>query len=159
MYASTPAPLLEEVFRDIQATRMADIALLNPELSVEAVGFEAQEPGWLGVLITPWFMNLMLLPRDGQPWQALAQGEKRRLTFPAGEIEFIGGVEERLGEYQSCSLFSPMGALPDQPTAREAALAALHTLYHPPVPEPAANTAPASLSKRDFLRGVFTRKT
>jgi [NiFe] hydrogenase assembly HybE family chaperone len=155
MYAENPAPLLEETFRDIHATRMAGLSVLNPALAVEAVGFAAHAQGWLGVLITPWFMSLLYLPRAGAPWQPLPLGEKRRLAFPAGEIEFTGGFEERLGDYQSCSLFSPMGAFDDQATAREAALAALATLTTPPVPEPeAAPGAPASPAKRAFLRGV-----
>ena len=49
----------------IQRERMADIPLLNPALEVQAVGFSVWEAYCLGVLITPWFMNLMLLPLAG----------------------------------------------------------------------------------------------
>ena len=36
--------------------RAADF--VNPALAVEAVGFRPWEDHWLGVMVTPWFMNL-----------------------------------------------------------------------------------------------------
>ena len=41
---------------------------------------------WLGVMLTPWFMNLMLAPRDPARWRPLPPGAKRRYAFPAGEL-------------------------------------------------------------------------
>ena len=49
-------------YEAIYAERMRDLPIVNPRLAVEAVGFEQWEDQDLGVLITPWFMNLVLLP-------------------------------------------------------------------------------------------------
>ena len=49
------------MFSRIQAERMADVPLLNPALTVETVGFRLWQDSWLGVLITPWSMNLLAL--------------------------------------------------------------------------------------------------
>ena len=46
------------------AARMEGLDFVNPALSVEAVAFAPWQGHWLGVLITPWFMNLILAPRD-----------------------------------------------------------------------------------------------
>ncbi|WP_059287489.1 [NiFe]-hydrogenase assembly chaperone HybE [Aquitalea magnusonii] len=68
LFATTPAPQLEALFRDIAASRMQGIPILNPALQVEAIGFQQwggpQGRLWAGVLLTPWFMNLLLLPID-----------------------------------------------------------------------------------------------
>lgn len=103
---------LETVFRQIQQERMLDVPVCNPALQVEAVGFRHWEKFYLGVMITPWFMNLMLLPVDQDAegngsWNA-QQGSKQIHVFPSGRYEFIHGEEEGVGRYQVCSLFSPM---------------------------------------------------
>ena len=55
---------LESAFERVRRERMIDVPMLNPRLAVQAVGFRDWRGGWLGILITPWFMNLMLLPGD-----------------------------------------------------------------------------------------------
>ena len=90
------------------AARMQGLDSSTPALAVEAVGFAPWDEHWLGVMLTPWFMNLVLLPRNPGGWQPLATGAKRRYAFPAGEYEFVGANDAMLGAYQVCSLFSPV---------------------------------------------------
>ncbi len=154
---------------------MTGLAFVNPALDVEAVGFAPWEGRWLGVMLTPWFMNLTLTPRDPAAWRPLAAGEKRALPFPAGDYEFVGARDDVIGEYQVCSLFSPLLEFDDQETARLVAALAREALFDPANAEvqemPVANLSPeaatgapgplarleenldAPLSKRDFLRG------
>jgi [NiFe] hydrogenase assembly HybE family chaperone len=155
---------LEATFRHIAQQRMAGVPILNPALSVEAVGFRPWDEHWLGVLVTPWFMNLWLMPRVVSRWQPIAAGASRHYVFPAGVFEFIGGFESTIGDYQACSLFSPMFDFDHQAGAHDTAAAALEALFdlaHREADEtgvaadaPAA-AAPAArpLSKRDFLFG------
>jgi [NiFe] hydrogenase assembly HybE family chaperone len=49
--------------------------------------------------------------------------------FPAGVFEFIAGREDTLGEYLTCSLFSPMFEFADHETARLTAAAARAALF------------------------------
>lgn len=145
-----PPERLAAAFRAIHTTRMRGLPFVNERLAVEAVGFRLWNERWLGVLLTPWFMSLVLLPADapGARWQALKKGASAAYAFPAGVFEFIGGHEEAIGEFQSCSLFSPVFEFADQATARLAAEAALAALFGEP---DRARAAP--VSKRDFLRG------
>ena len=168
-----PSSRLTEAFRAV-AVRMRGLDFVNPALEVEAVGFAPWENCWLGVMLTPWFMSLALLPRDPVRWQPLAVGEKRRYRFPAGVYEFIGAADAVAGDYQMCSLFSPVLEFDDQATARLVAELAREALFDPQNAEshdyPEANLAPAAaaapgppagmqarveapMSKRDFLRG------
>lgn len=163
MHAS-PAPALEAAYRRVQATRMAGLPFLNDRLAVEAVGFAPWKAHWLGVVVTPWFMNLVVAPRDAAQWRTLPAGEKRRFRFPAGEYDFVSAREDGVGEFFACSLFSPVGEFEDQATARFVAEHALAALLDPANDERAkpdgapgaaeAGPAPA-LSRRDLLSGRF----
>ena len=111
---------LESVFRQIEQERMHDVPVLNSALKVQAVGFMPWETYALGVLITPWFMNLMLIPdpqRTESGGELRTPGSKRTLRLPSGSYEFIAGEEQGIGSYEVCSLFSPMFEFADQVNA------------------------------------------
>jgi len=158
-----PAAALELAFGRVLAQQMQGVPMLNPALRVRALGFAPWHEHWLGVLVTPWFMNLMLLPRVAAQWQPIAERDKRQYRFPAGVFEFIGGRDADLGDYQACSLFSPMFEFADDEAACATAEAALAALFdagnRPDSPAPAAEpAAPApTLSKRSFLFGTAPR--
>jgi len=116
---------LEAIYTTIQKERMADIPILNPRLQVRAVGFREWEGHRLGVLVTPWFMNILLLPGEDGEWSTLACGEKVTQRLPSGVYEFIVGEEVDLGHYQMCSLFSPMFEFEDQAAALATARAVM----------------------------------
>lgn len=157
MTDSNPAPLLERVFRHIAATRMADMPLANPALAVEAVAFRRQgENGhWLGVLITPWAMNLLYLPAADSTWPNKKTGDKHLWHFPSGAYEFTVAAEDELGVYHLCSLFSPPTQFTSQEAARQTACAVLAALAMGD--DDAAETTPHTPatpinSRRAFLR-------
>jgi [NiFe] hydrogenase assembly HybE family chaperone len=142
---------LETAFEDIARTRMAGLPFVNPALKVEAVGFSECEGQWMGVLVTPWSINVVLLPGSG-PWPALRAGSERFVDLPAGRFRFIAAHDEALGEYHACSLFSPALEFADHETARATAVAALDALRDPATSaEPQRPAEP--LSRREFLRG------
>jgi [NiFe] hydrogenase assembly HybE family chaperone len=119
---------LETEFTRIQRERMADVPILNPSLKVQAVGFTAWEGYCLGILITPWFMNLMLLSQKGDEWTHLPSGTRINHRFPSGTCEFILGEGERIGRYLMCSLFSPVFEFQNQEAAVVTAEAVLENL-------------------------------
>lgn len=119
---------LERVFERILIERMRDVPVVNPALKVQAVGFSVRDEHCLGVLVTPWFMNLILVPCEGGDWQQLCVGEKVTHGFPSGAYEFIVGKEDGIGRYQACSLFSPMFQFEDQETAVATAESVLEEL-------------------------------
>lgn len=136
---------LESCFSQIQQQRMIDVPILNPALRVQAVDFQLFAQNWIGVLITPWFMNLLYFQTDNT-----LVGSKITHTFPAGQFEFIVSYEQALGFYQSCSLYSPMFDFAQQEIALQTAQAALQALLE--IPKSAA------MSRRDLLRGQFGKR-
>ncbi|WP_145106859.1 [NiFe]-hydrogenase assembly chaperone HybE [Cereibacter sediminicola] len=116
-------------FEEIWHSRMRDVPLSNRSLHVEAVGFMLHEGRPLGVLVAPWFMNLILLPAEGEDWGALAAGAKEHVLFPSGSYEFIHNVRPAVGGYKACSLFSPMNDFFSQLQAVEVARAVMVALF------------------------------
>lgn len=136
---------IEAYYRAV-GTRMAGLPVYNPALAVELLGWRAVEGvGALGVLITPWCMNLFWQP----PAEAElpAKGERAVLALPSGDYECILHEDESLGRYASASLCSPMQDFPDQAEARAMAEEALRLILAVPEPEP-----PPRLGRRALLR-------
>lgn len=62
-----PVTDVKAVFEHIAVMRMRGLPIVNPALGVEALSFRRWAGEWLGVLITPWSLSLMLLPGGGAP--------------------------------------------------------------------------------------------
>ena len=118
---------LVDDFNEVWHSKMRDVPLVNKALHVEAVGFRAWNGQILGVLVSPWFMNLVLLP-DGQDW-TLTTGEKEVISFPSGEYEFLHNTRAAIGGYKACSLFSPMGDFTRQKDATDVARAVMQAIF------------------------------
>ena len=154
-HTDNPADAVEQAFFRIEREQMADVPILNPALAVEAVDFQRCQGQWLGVVITPWCMSILLLPGSNENWVSAGQNKRRFVKFPAGDFAFLGGLEAELGEYQSCALFSPMDKFTNQRDATQTARASLMGLLSAP---PAAGKAKEekaadqpSLSRRRFF--------
>ena len=152
--ADVPAAVsrLVEVFTELARDGMAGLPIANPALAVEAVGFTVWEGDSVGVLITPWAINLMILPGDPAVPAGPNDGLARPRRFPSGVYEFHAGHLDGLGAYQSCSLFSPPTGFADPESARAVALEIMGLLFQP---EAALAPPSAQLSRRSFLRGQF----
>jgi len=138
-----PAAPLQAGNAKIHATRMRGLPFVNEALEVEAIGFRRWSGRWLGVLVTPWFLSVVLMPdlpegtpRDqevptGKDWYHTRLGSSASYELPAGSLGFIGAFEPGIGEFQTCSLFSPVFEFADHATARATAQAALTALFDP----------------------------
>lgn len=152
--------LIESRYNDILHTKMEGVAVLNHKLQVKAVGFQAFGNEQLGVLITPWFMSLMLLPEGPGEWTENDVGRKVVRTFPSGVYEFILGWDDALEGCAMCALFSPMFDFVDQAaalaTAREVMKALFESEYFAPTDrqreQQKQRLAAAELQQRDTDR-------
>lgn len=105
---SRQAARLQAVFETIATTRMADVPILNPALRVETVGFRLWQGYWIGVLVTPWTLSLVVMPGELTTLEPLLADEKRTWSFPSGAYAFMGLNEPELGVCHICSLISPV---------------------------------------------------
>lgn len=144
---STSPTQLETTFRQIHTERMQNVPVVNEKLAVKATQFYPWKEYQLGILITPWFMNIMLLPNDATAnnladkqvgtnhstpsnKESYKVGATKNHVLPSGSYEFVTGYEESIGFFESCSLFSPMFDFANQEaaelTAKEALLALMN---------------------------------
>ena len=153
---------LEATFRGIHANQMRGVPIVNAALNVKAVGFQERDGHILGVLITPWFMNLVQTSLPDIETPARVSGEKVLLSFPSGDYEFTAVNRDQAGDlppYLACSLFSPMFDFTTMLQAIETAQAALVGLMDPTLnpayrPAPASDTpVPARAGRRSLLTG------
>jgi hypothetical protein len=61
--ASAAGDTLAAIYRGA-ARAMRDLPVYNPALAVAAIGFRALDDHAFGVIVTPWFMNLVRVPLD-----------------------------------------------------------------------------------------------
>jgi len=149
--------LVADTFRRIHRERMAGLPILHPDLSVAVVGGQAWDGDWLGVLVTPWCLNLVLVPGPGSAREPGPFGSKLQLDLPAGRFEFLASEEEGIGRFAACSLVSPMHQFADQAAAVATAEEVMTALFQPEAPAAAEPPQGPTLSRRDLLRGGFRR--
>lgn len=143
---------LVSAYAEVARSRMAGVPVLHPGLRVQAVGFAElpDAPGLLcGVLITPWFMNLVRLPLQAAPGGSWPVGAVAARRVGTHTLDFIGSYEPGPGAFEAASLFSPMFDFADQAAAVATAQAVLRLLRE----APAASGAPTAPSRRGFLLG------
>lgn len=170
-----PSARLENAFRRVYTERMQGLPFVNRSVRVEAIAFAPWKHYWLGVMLTPWSMNLMLTPHELAAWRPLPHGDKRRYRFPAGYFDFISANDGDIGDFLTCSLFSPVLEFDDHETARQTARLAREALFDsanaelPERPVEKPDAAPAAggplaqleaslaapISRRELLHGRF----
>lgn len=190
--SENPAVRLESMFLHIWTTSMRDLPFVNAALSVEAVGFRrwnskessrasmvdppplaasTSDVGyalgdWVGAVITPWFINLFVLPGGGNLWSDRRSGERCQINFPIGPLEFIADYSPSavIPSYQYCPLFAPPSQIASQAAARAAAIAALDAMFRtldedagPALQSVSTTTVPADPLRRAFFRRVVRR--
>lgn len=147
------AQALQQTFEHIARTRMAGLPFVHPRLAVHCVGFHAEAGGAfaLGVLVTPWCMNLVRLPlREGVAVLPAGHGGARDIG--TRRFDFVGACEASIGAFESASLFSPMFEFVDQAAALATAEQVLQALGVRPDAAPPQER----LARRGFLFGRGT---
>jgi [NiFe] hydrogenase assembly HybE family chaperone len=155
--ASELAARFEEHFRDIHLRCMKDVPICNEALSVAALGFQPFGDWTLGIVLTPWFMNVVAAPRAGAPKVEDRPGATRTLALPAGAVDFLATDLDGFDRLLFASLFSPMQDFLDHEGALATAQAAMDALMKAPAPAPeveapVAPKQPVALDRRAFFR-------
>ncbi|EKN5910787.1 TPA: hydrogenase-2 assembly chaperone [Yersinia enterocolitica] len=107
-HEQNPAALLEQVFGQVAADEMRGLPFYRDHIPLRACGFQLFEQQWIGALLTPWMLSLVVLPGPQQSWQRRAVGERLMLALPCGGISFTVSEIAGCGQYLSRSLMSPL---------------------------------------------------
>ena len=132
-WPDSPQPAVERCFARILAERMHGLPFLNPALSVQAIDFQRVDGDWLGGLITPWSVQLVLAPGGGSLWVDTPSGERSMVALPVGRLAFIADEGDRgLPAFQYLPLVNATAALVSDDEARAFVRDALATALRPP---------------------------
>jgi [NiFe] hydrogenase assembly HybE family chaperone len=102
------AKVVTSTFEDILQESMKDVPILNNRLQVETLGFQMYENRIMGIVITPWLMNLVMLPNDEDDWSELELGKKQPIEILGRTYKFMVNEVEGIGKCKTHSLYSPM---------------------------------------------------
>jgi len=130
--------------------RMRALPVYNQQLDIQVLGLRRCSEGVLGVVATPWCMNIVLLPPAGAPQRM--EGTTREIALPSGSYTFIAGQLPGVGALETCSLFSPMDEFDDPAIVRSVAEHVITGLFSAVASAPQAQDTP-QMSRRRFLRG------
>lgn len=122
------AKIVAQAFEKIFQESMRNMPLLNSRIKVQTLGFQYFHDRIIGIVITPWLMNIILLPAEDEDWSSLALGHKQTHTFPSKARKFLVNDIDGIGFCQTHSLFSPMNEFSSHEHAVSAAQRFLDSL-------------------------------
>ncbi|EHM47558.1 hydrogenase-2 assembly chaperone [Yokenella regensburgei] len=103
-----PSPRLEAAFQAVAQQEMCGLPFFRAHIPVRACGFQLFEQQWIGGMLTPWMLSLLVLPGPGEVWQSRTVGDKLALRLPCGDVRFTVGEMAGCGQYLASSLMSPL---------------------------------------------------
>ena len=106
-FATNPAPLLVAQYERIAREEMQVLPFYHASMPIvaECVLFEGQ---WLGCVLTPWMLSVVLLPGPDQLWPVRSSSDRIALQLPCGNMTFMVGELPETGQLLACSLMSPL---------------------------------------------------
>lgn len=132
------------IYKNIAANKMLDLPIYNQNLKVETIGFTSWQDNLVGILITPWMMNLLIIA-DEKPLSPIPDNKNQAWFFPSGKYDFMGHNLEGFGWIHSCSLISPMDDFNNQAEAIEVADNIIGQLFY------SSEAEQVSASRRKFF--------
>ena len=87
---------------------MQDLPFFHHNIECFCPKFVLFEGQWVGTLLTPWMISVVILPGPQQQWEPRELGDKLTVQLPYKALTFTVSGVETVPQYLSCSLHSPL---------------------------------------------------
>ncbi|PJG83680.1 hydrogenase-2 assembly chaperone [Caviibacterium pharyngocola] len=143
-----PSSLLQRAMEKIVPT-MQDLPFYRRDIACFCPKFTLYENQWLGALLTPWTLSLVVLPGPGQQWENRTVGDKLVLRLPYKDLVFTVSHLDDIPQYLSCSLQSPLDPSLTAEQAEKLAKDCLYMMLSLPVKQKTPD-----LGKRNIFKAL-----
>lgn len=159
VFTDDPSQLIAAHYAQLWESSAMPAGEINPQLSVEVPGFVRCQGDWLGAVIAPWAIHLILINGGGSLWGDIPKGQRRYLDLPGGSLAFVADGDPEIAAWQYATLLDAIGEVADMPAARLIAADGLRLALGLPEDAGAQAVAPkAPVSRRGFLRRLAGKR-
>ena len=152
-FKEAPAYAFEKVFEHIRRERMMGLPICRADIVVRALGFAPFAGHWLGALVTPWSVLVILAAGNRQTWPNVEVGKIMPVKLPGGAFHFLGMQAPFVAPFLACSLMSPIERNYRQKEVELFALDALRLMMTPGEEKKEKNAISdfSVMKRRDFF--------
>ena len=106
-FDDNPSELFRVAMQKV-AENMQDLPFYRGDIPCFTPNFVLFEGQWIGTVLTPWMLSIVVLPGPQQQWEIRTIGDKLGLQLPYKTITFTVSSVESVPQYLSSSLLSPL---------------------------------------------------
>lgn len=106
-FNENPTALFQAEMEKIAET-MQELPFYRSDIPCFAPKFVLFEEQWVGTILTPWMLSVLILPGPDSYWQPRLLGDKIAVQLPYKSMTFTVSGIEQIPQYLSCSLQSPL---------------------------------------------------
>lgn len=106
-FEQEPSILFQSAMQEV-AKEMQDLPFYREGIECYCPKFVLFENQWIGTVVTPWMLSVVILPGKDQQWEPREIGDKLTIQLPYKSLTFTVSSLETIPQYLSCSLHSPI---------------------------------------------------
>ena len=159
VFTDDPGELIAAHYAQLWEASTPPASEINPRLQVEVSAFARCQGDWLGTVIAPWAIHLILINGGGSLWGDIPAGQRRYVDLPGGTLAFVADGDPEIAAWQYASLLDSIGEAADMAAARLIAADGMRLALSLPEVAGAQAAAPkAPVSRRGFLRRLAGKR-
>lgn len=106
-FEQEPSLLFQSAMQEV-TKEMQDLPFYRQGIECYCPKFVLFENQWIGTVVTPWMLSVVILPGKDQQWEPREIGDKLTIQLPYKSLTFTVSSLETIPQYLSCSLHSPI---------------------------------------------------
>ena len=134
-FEQDPSAIFQSAMETV-AKEMQDLPFYRANIECYCPKFVLFENQWIGTIVTPWMLSVVILPGKDQQWEPRELGDKLTIQLPYKSLTFTVSGVEQVPQYLSCSLHSPLDSAITNTQAKQLAQDCLRMVLSMPTKTP-----------------------